>query len=154
MEASAGPCWEHFGGNKETQGTYHPAVPEVPTSLESPPSLHLSDTLASFVVLWPGFFSCKKKDKKKWDYTILSEHQRLPCSVCYESDRHTIENSNKYLAYKWRSYCQLMVIGANSIPTGIANFGCSEEGNFIQHKLLNSKTAWLWKWHSWVAVLR
>ena len=27
-----------------------------------------------------------------------------------------------------------MVIGANSIPTGIPNLGCSEEGNLIQCK--------------------
>lgn len=155
MEDSAGLCWEHFGGNKETQGTYHYAVPQVPTSLESPPSFHLSDILAWFVVLWPGFFSRKREDKEEWDYTILTEHQRLPCSVGYESACHTVVNSKKkYLAYEWRRYCQLMVIGTNSIPTGIPNLKCTEEGNFIQHKLLNSETAWLWKWHSCVAVLR
>ena len=26
-----------------------------------------------------------------------------------------------------------MVIDASSVPTGIPNLGCSEEGNFIQH---------------------
>lgn len=51
MEDSAGLFWECFGGNKETQGTYHYAVPQVPTSLESPPSFHLSDILDWYVVL-------------------------------------------------------------------------------------------------------
>ena len=30
--------------------------------------------------------------------------------------------------------CQLMVVGANSVTTGISNLGCSEEENFIQCK--------------------
>lgn len=41
-----------FGGYMETQGTYHHAVPQVPTSLESTPSsLHPSDFLPLCVVL-------------------------------------------------------------------------------------------------------
>lgn len=101
MEDSVGLCWEHFGGNKETQGMYHYAVPQVPTSLESPPSFHLSDILAWFVVLWPGFFSCKREDKEEWDYTILTEHQTLPCSVGYDSACHTVVNSKKKIFSLW-----------------------------------------------------
>lgn len=26
----------------------------------------------------------------------------------------------------------IMFVGANSVPTGISNFGCDEEGNFVQ----------------------
>lgn len=58
-----------------------------------------------------------------------------------------------------------MVIGTNSVPTGIPSLGCGEEGNFIQCKKhgcgaarlwnsptvlqLNKETAWLW--HSMAA---
>ena len=38
------------------------------------------------------------------------------------------------------SQCQLMAVGANSLPTGI-QFACSEEGNFIQCKQLNGDIA-------------
>ena len=42
----------------------------------------------------------------------------------------------------WAPPCQLMVIGANSTPTGAPNLGCGEE-NFIQSKQLNYNVAQL-----------
>lgn len=37
-----------------------------------------------------------------------------------------------------------MVIGTNSVPTGIPRLGHGEEGNFIQCRQLSCDTAWLW----------
>lgn len=34
-----------------------------------------------------------------------------------------------------------MVIGTNSVPTGIPSLGCGEEGNFIQYKQLSCDPA-------------
>lgn len=47
------------------------------------------------------------------------------------------------------SWCQPMVFGVNSTPTGIPHLGYSEDGNFIQCKQVNHETAamrmtWLW----------
>lgn len=40
-------------------------------------------------------------------------------------------------------YCQLTVVAANSMATGISGLECSEEGNFIQFKQVNWDMAWL-----------
>lgn len=39
-----------------------------------------------------------------------------------------------------------MVIGTNSMPTGIPSSGCIEERNFILCKQLNCETAWLFQY--------
>lgn len=44
-------------------------------------------------------------------------------------------------------FCQLMVVGTNSAPTGIPNLGCGEEGNFILCKQLNGDAPWLREQH-------
>lgn len=43
------------------------------------------------------------------------------------------------------NFCQLMVIGANSMPTGIPNLGCGDKETLFSAKQLTCDTVWLGK---------
>lgn len=73
LEASAVSCLGYMEGSKEIQGIHCPVVLQVLRSLGGLlSSLHLSTFLCLFVVLCPGFFSCKERTWEQWDYSILA----------------------------------------------------------------------------------
>lgn len=48
--------------------------------------------------------------------------------------------------------CQPMVLGTNSLPTGIPNLGCSKEENFIQSKQCYSPAVKIVLWNRSIAL--
>lgn len=65
---------------------------------------------------------------------------------------HLILRKGNWQKWYWKSFlcinvacrCQPVVVGANSMPAGIPNVECGEEGNCIRCKQPSCDTAWLW----------
>lgn len=70
----------------------------------------------------------------------------------YHVDVFTFNHQKRQKKWCWKSFlptnlacqCQLMVIGTNSVPTGIPTLGCGEEGNVLQCEKLHCDWATAW----------
>lgn len=81
--------------------------------------------------------------------STLPSHYSFHC-ILFHSTKIAVVSSSVPLVAKANGhfsiclFCQPVILGTNSTPTGIPSLGCGEKGNYIQCKQINCDTAWLW----------